>query len=106
MATTKNSQKVVKDNFLKSLRAKAQKTKTSGHLLTAEDKKDIKAIEALSPKKCKIVYKDDFYTMALVSTSSPAVRGQQANLSKDVVLYELPPVDYSDITVAVKATWR
>lgn len=106
MAIAKTSQKTSKGSLLKSLKASASKAKSSGEVISADDIKLIASIEALSNKKCRILYKDGTYTMGLISNQSPAVRGQQANLTKPVQLFELPEVEWSNLAVAVKATWR
>ena len=106
MAIAKTSQKTSKGSLLKDLHAKAQKVKSSAQLLSAEDIKLIASIEALSNKKCRILYKNGTYTMGLISNQSPAVRGQHAVLTKPVQLFELPEQEWSNLSVAIKATWR
>lgn len=106
MAITKNIQSAAKGSLLKSLKASASKAKNSGEVLTAEDIKSIASIEALSNKKARILFKDGTFQIGLISNQSPAVRGQQANLTKPVQLFELPEVEWSNLRFAVKATWR
>ena len=106
MPTQKTSQKTSQGSLLKDLHAKALKAKSSDNTVSKEDLSLIASIEALSNRKCRILFKDGTYQYGLISNQSPAVRGQQANLKQPVQLFQLPEVDWSNLSVAVKATWR